>query len=201
MADQIKELIEKINQEGVQAAQEKAGQIEAEAQAKADLILQKANSQARKIVEEAQEKISLMQRSSQASLSQAGRDVILALKRRISQILGKLIAADVSSALNPEELSRIIATLIKEYSGRENKGAVIYLSPEDKNKLEGHFLEKLKSELKKGVELRSQEDIRAGFIISFDSGKSNFDFSDKALSEYIGSSLRSRVAEILKDIK
>ncbi len=201
MADQIKELIEKINQEGVLAAEEKAGQIESQAKARAEMILQKANSQAKKILEEAQEKVSRMQESSEASLKQSGRDVLLALKSQVNQILQNIISAEVSAALNPQELAKIIESLAKEYCARENKGAIIYLSPEDKNKLESLFLNRLKDELKKGIELRSQDDIRAGFIISFDAGKSSFDFSDKALVEYIGLSLKAKVAELFKETK
>jgi V/A-type H+-transporting ATPase subunit E len=201
MADQIKELIEKINQEGVAAAEEKARQIESQAKAQAEMILQKANNQAKKLIEEAQEKVKRMQESSEASLKQAGRDVMLALKSQIDQTLQKLISAEVSASLNPEELGKIIEGLVKEYCARENKGAIVYLSAEDKNKLEGLFLKRLKDELKKGIELRSQDEIQSGFIISFDAGKSSFDFSNKALCDYIGLSLKSKVAELLKDTK
>jgi len=201
MADQIKELIEKINQEGVAAAKEKAGQIESQAKAQAEMILQKANSQARKIVEEAQEKVARMQESSEASLKQAGRDVMLVLKSQINKTLQDLIAAEVSASLNPEELAKIIEGLVKEYCSQGNKGVIVYLSAEDKKRLEGLFLRKLKDELKKGIELRSQEDIQAGFIISFDAGKSSFDFSNKALVDYIGLSLKAKVAEFFKDAK
>jgi V/A-type H+-transporting ATPase subunit E len=201
MADQIKELIEKINQEGVQQAQQRANQIEQEAQAKAEAIIQKANSQAKELIEDAQEKVKRMQESSLSSLKQAGRDLLIVLKKEVVDLLEKIIAGEVSSGLTPDELSKIIAGLIKEYCGQEKQDVVVYLSEADKNKLEGHFLNKLKDELKKGIELRSQADIQAGFIISFDAGKSHFDFTANALAEYIGSSLKPKVAEILKDIK
>jgi V/A-type H+-transporting ATPase subunit E len=199
MADQIKELIEKINQEGVQAAEERGRQIESQAKAQAEMIVHKANSQAKKMIEEAEEKVARMQQSSEASLKQSGRDVLLALKSRISQLLQKIIATEIRASLNADELSRIIESIAKEYCAKENKGAIIYLSAEDKNKLEAHMLNKLKDEIKKGIELRSQDDIQSGFVISFDEGKSSFDFSDKALVEYIGQSLKSNVAELLKD--
>jgi V/A-type H+/Na+-transporting ATPase subunit E len=201
MADQIKELIEKINQEGVAAAEEKARQIESQAKAQAEMAVQKANSQAKKIVEEAQEKVKRMQENSEASLKQAGRDLMLTLKIRINQTLENLISAEISACLNPEEMGKIIEGLIKEYCAKENKGTIVYLSAEDQSKLEGLFLTRLKDELKKGIELRSQEDIRSGFIISFDAGKSSFDFSNKALVDYIGLSLKAKVAELLQDTK
>ena len=107
MADQIKELIEKIQKEGVQAAQEKAQEIEGQARQKAELILKQAHVQAQKIIEEAQGKVERMQESSQASLKQAGRDLLLVLKKEIIEILQKIIVKDISSGLSAEELLMI----------------------------------------------------------------------------------------------
>ena len=201
MAEQIKELIEKINQEGVQAAQEKAREIESLAQQKAEMIVDKANAQARKAMEDAQDKVKRLEESSQATLKQAARDLLLALKIEIVALLERLMVENVSEALIPEELSRIIAEVIKEYCGQENNEVIVYLKDSDKNKLEGHFLNKLKDELKKGIELRQKADIHAGFIISFDAGKSHFDFSDKALAQYLGTYLKPKVAELFLDPK
>lgn len=199
MADQIKELIEKINQEGVQAAREKAGEIEADARQKAEKILEDADIRAKKIIEQAQDKVNQMQASSQASLKHSARDLLLALKIEIIALLERLVKADVSAALTIEELSRIIAGMIKEYHSHENDKVIVYLKDSDKNKLEGHFLNKLKEELKKGIELRQQADIHAGFIISFDAGKSHFDFSDKALAQYLSSYLKPQMLKLFKD--
>lgn len=197
MADQIRALIDKINQEGVQAAEEKARQIETEAQAKAAAIVLRANTEAKKILEEAREKVSRMEASSQASLKQAGRDLLLVLKKEVLELLAKIIAADVGNAISEEELTKILTELIKQYAAQQTSAVTVYLSEQDKKKLEGRFISRLKEETKKGVELKSREDIRSGFVISFDAGRSQFDFSDAALAEYIGSSLKPSVAELL----
>ncbi len=201
MADQIKELIEKINQEGVHSAQEKAREIETVALEKAEMIVAKANTQAKKIMEGAHDEVKRLQESTQAMLKQSARDLLLTLKLEIVALLERLIAAEVSSGLTPEELSRLIEVVIKDYCGQENKEIIIYLKDSDKIKLKGHFLNKLKDTLKKGVELRQKEDIHGGFIISFDGSKSNFDFSNEALAQYLGSCLKPKIAELFKDIK
>ena len=46
--------------------------------------------------------------------------------------------------------------------------------------------------------LKPAEDILGGFTISFDSGKSQFDFTDQALAEYIGQYLKPKLEEILQ---
>jgi V/A-type H+/Na+-transporting ATPase subunit E len=201
MADQIKELIEQIQAEGVQAAQEKANEIENEARSKADWIVQKATAQAKKIVDDAQDTVNRMQASGQAALQQSGRDVLLTLKKEIDATLQRVIASQIAETLTPEALSRIITGLIEGYGGTNDTNVVVYLKEQDRQALEGHFLNKLKEALKKSIELRAQDDINAGLVISFDAGRSQFDFTDRALAEYIGSFLKPAVAQLLNGQK
>ncbi len=198
MADQIKELIEKINQEGVQAAEAKARQIEQEARAKAESILQKAESQAKKMIEEARDRIESLEVSSRTALQQAGRDLLLSLKQDILAMLERLMGAEVSAALTPEALAAIITVLTKEYGRGQDAGVMVYLNERDKRVLEEAFLNKLKDELKNGIELRAQDDVQSGFIISFDSGRSHFDFTGQSLAQYLGAQVKPRLAEIFK---
>jgi V/A-type H+/Na+-transporting ATPase subunit E len=201
MADQIKELIEKIQTEGVQAAQSKAQEIENEAKEKADWILQKANAQAKKIIEDAQDTAKRVQSSGQAALGQTGRDVLLSLKKEIVSMLQRLIQAEVGALLKPEELSKIITSMANTYGSKSGSDIAVFLNDQDKQALEKHFLEKLKMELKKGIELRLQEDIRAGLTISFDNGKSQFDFTDREIANYVGSFLQPAIAKLLNNNK
>lgn len=196
MAEEIKDLIEKIQQEGVKVAQDKAKEIEALARRQAEEIVKKAKAEAEKLVGEAKEQITKTQESTKILLQQAGRDVLLGLRKEINAMLEKLIVSGVRQALTPEELAKILTTLIKNYHGKEN--IAILLKKEDLEKLEKGFLEALKEETKKGIVLGSSEDIQAGFIISYDNGKSYYDFTDEALAEYIGSYLKPRLKEILK---
>ncbi|MDD4940872.1 MAG: V-type ATP synthase subunit E family protein [Candidatus Omnitrophica bacterium] len=201
MADQIKELLDKIQAEGVQAAQDKAREIEKESRAKADWIVQKADAQAKKILEDAKEASDRMQASGQAALQQAARDVILSLKKEIFAMLERLIAAQVSAALTPEALSAIISSLVRAYADKSDSAVIVYLKEQDKKTLEGHFLKELQDQSRKGVELRSQDGISAGFIISFDNGKSQFDFTDREMAVYLASLLKPSIAQLLDEQK
>jgi V/A-type H+-transporting ATPase subunit E len=196
MADQIRDLIEKIQQEGVRAAEDKAKEIENQAECQAEEIIKKAKLEAGKLIREAKEEIAKSQESSKILLKQAGRDLIISLKKEINKILDKLILFNVRQALSPEELAKILSSLIKNYSAKEN--VIISLNKEDLRKLEKGLLDTLKEEVKKGITLRPSDDIQAGFIISYDSGKSYYDFTDTALTEYIGSYLKPKLKEILE---
>jgi len=196
MTQEIKDLIAKINEEGVKAAEVKAKEIEDLARERADEIVKKAKADAEKLIIQAKDEIVRMQDSSLVLLKQAGRDLILSLKTEINAVLERLIVSGVRQALNTEELTGILTALIKNHSGKGN--IVITLSAEDAHTLEKVFLDGLREEVKKGIALRPSEDIQAGFIVSYDNGKSSFDFSDKGLAEYIGSCLKPTLKEILQ---
>lgn len=196
MTQEIKSLIEKIQQEGISVAQQKAKEIEEEARMKAEKIIQEAKSQAEKIVREADSAAKKAQESGKASLKQAGRDLLISLKKEINETLQKIILTQVCESLSPQELTKVISSVIKHYQQQISE-VIVSLKKEDLEALEKHFLKELKEETKKGVILQANDEIRAGFMVSFDSGKSYFDFSDKALAEYIGTHLNPRLKDLL----
>jgi V/A-type H+-transporting ATPase subunit E len=197
MTEDIKNLIEKIQEEGVKVAEDKARGIEEQARRQAQGIIKKANSEAERIIVQAQDRVAKMEESANASLKQVGRDLLLSLKKEINEMLDRIIRLHVHESLNIDELIKIISTLIKENKGRED--IMISLNKDDFQKLEKGIFNELREEIKKGVTLKPSEDILGGFIISYDAGKSHFDFTDKALAEYIGSYLRPKLAELLKE--
>lgn len=199
MAEDLKGLIEKIQQEGFQAAEEQAKRIEEDAKKRAAAILEKAKSEAAKLIQQAEEKASKLEDTTNTALKQAGRDLIIGLKKEIASILDGIIKKSIGEALTPEALSEILTTLIKNYKGNDKKDIVISLNKEDLHKLEKGFLKRLQEEMKKGIVLKPSEEILAGFSISYDNGKSHFDFTDKSLAEYIGLYLKPKLSQILRD--
>ncbi len=201
MQEELKGLIEKIQKEGVQAAQSKARAIEEEAKTKSQNILETAQNTAEKLIREAKEKIENMEAASQANLKQAARDLLISLRKEINAVLKRLILEELHKALGPQELASSILALIKSYKMQESGEVVVSLSERDFAKLEKEFLGKLKAELKGNITLKPREDIQAGFTLSFDAGKSCYDFSDTALADYLSLRLEPKLAEALKSAK
>jgi len=196
MAEQIKTLIEKIQREGIQAGEAKAQSIESEARQRSDEILAKARAEAGRIVKDAAAEAQKNQNSMNAVLKQAGRDVLLNLKSEISAILNKVVLHNVRASLSGEELSKMLLSLVRE--GVHHQDIVINLSKDDLHKLEKHFMGELAEGLKKHVVLKPSDDISAGFVISYDAGRSHYDFTDQALAGYIISQLKPELAKILE---
>ncbi|MBU1726255.1 MAG: hypothetical protein KJ880_01310 [Candidatus Omnitrophica bacterium] len=198
MADDIKGLIEKINREGVLAAESKARTIEEEARLKAEEIITKARAEAQRLVSEAKIEIEKDSQREKDLLVQAGRDMLLVLKGQLNAMLDKVINTEIRQTLNTEELFKILSSLIQNISKQHDAAIIVSLSKEELEKLEGGFLAKLKEQTKREILLHPADDIRAGFTISFDAGKSQFDFSDKAITEYISTYLKPKLREILQ---
>jgi len=80
MSERLNELLQKINQDGVKKAEEKAKAIETEANLKAEKILNEAKSKSEKIIQLANAEAEKVRLSGEATLKQASRDLILRLK-------------------------------------------------------------------------------------------------------------------------
>ncbi|MCX5667919.1 MAG: V-type ATP synthase subunit E family protein [Candidatus Omnitrophica bacterium] len=200
MAEEIKELIEKIRSEGVRAGEDKARAIEFEAQKKARQIINDAEAEAKRILSDARESIRRSEESSRSSLKQAARDVVIGLKKEILAMLNKITLSRMHKALTIEETGKLIAHLLKECKAKDKGDVVVSLKKEDADKLAGVLMSELSGELKKNLVLKPSEDIRGGFTISYDHGKSYYDFTDRALADYIGSYIRPKLIDILKEI-
>lgn len=197
MTEDLKGLIEKINQEGIKAAEEKAREIETEAKRRAEQIIGKAKKEAEKIIAGAKDETARMEKSGEASLEQAGRNLILTLRKEIGSMLDRIITLNLQEELSPGTTTHIISSLIKNYKGTVEGDITVLLNKEDLKKIENDFLDKLKKEVKKGITLKQSDDIKAGFVISYDKLKSHHDFTDKGLAEYISSYLKPKLAELL----
>jgi vacuolar-type H+-ATPase subunit E/Vma4 len=199
MVEDIRDLIEKINRDGIRAAEEKARDIEDAARRRADDIIAAAQHEAEDLISAAKERIRREDEKERTLLVQAGRDMLLSLREEINAMLGRILVTDIRKTLTPEALSMILAEAIRKYGSEESGDIIIFLSPKDRENLEQNFLARLREETGKKVVIRPSGDISHGFSLSFDSGKSCYDFSDKALAEYIGTYLKPRLNGILRE--
>jgi len=198
MAEDLKRLIEKIQKEGIEAAKEKASKIEAEAHAQAQAIISKAKEEANRLLEQAKAEIIRQKEATTNLLRQSARDTVISLRQELLKQLSNVIKKETHAALKAKDLSEILIKLMKECSKETGSNVEITLSKEDADKLTQAFISGFKEELKKGITLKTSDEISGGFLISYDTGKSQFDFTDSALAEYLAQYVQGRLDEILK---
>jgi len=199
MAEDVRDLIEKIREEGIRAADERAREIEAHARKNAEEIVASARLEAERILSEAQERVRREEEREKAFLIQAGRDLLLSLRNEISAMLERIILMDVRDSLTPDTLFRLLSAIVTQCCADENGSIEIEMKREDLEVFEKSYLSRLRDQTKREVALRPSDKISGGFIISFDSGRSCFDFSDKSLAEYIGVYLKPKLHAILQE--
>jgi V/A-type H+-transporting ATPase subunit E len=200
MAQEIKDLIAKIQSEGVTIAQERAREIEDKAKEQAQKIIAAARLEAQRIISDARKEQEEIKLSTESACSQAGRDFLITLRSRINGLLDRLVQENIRQILTAEELSGVILSLVKTAAAKTGQ-IVITLNENDRALLEKAFLHKLIEEVKSGIVLKSSDEISAGFRISFDAGKSHFDFTDVSLAEYISSKIRPELSRIFKNVE
>lgn len=201
MSQQVQELIDKIKAEGLQAADQKAKEIEAEAQKKAREITDNAQRRAQQMIAEAETTIKKREESAKTALQQSGRDMLLSLRKEIEKTLRSIVTAKVGEALTADRLSHMIREVSQKAIEQDlaAQGLEVVLNPQDFKSLGNGFLAELQKQLKKPLQLKSADDIGKGFTISFDQGKSRFDFTDASLADYLSAYLNEQVAALLKE--
>lgn len=200
MPENLKDLLEKINQEGIKSAEEKARIIENKAENDAEKILEDARKLADNIIQEASSNAQRLKATAEASLKQASRDTILSLKEEIRRILNKIVALEISEAMSGDQTGRILADLIEKYVDKNGQpdDVKVLVNKIDLEKIKDSFMSKLKDKVKAGVEFRPSANINVGFSISFDKGKSYFDFSDEGLLDALSVYLNPELAKLIK---
>ncbi len=199
MTQQIQELIDKIKTEGLQEAQSKAQQIENEAHRKAGVIVNEAQAKAEKIISEAKEETKKMKEATTVAIQQAARNSLLSLRKDIEGMLKGVILAQVKDSLTSQQLSSILENIVKNYIAQNSSGNIqVTLSAQDAKVVKESLTARLQKQLKQPVQFKTSGEMTKGFMISFDGGKSSFDFTDVSLAEYMGSYVNEDVARLLK---
>ncbi|MDR2482360.1 MAG: V-type ATP synthase subunit E, partial [Treponema sp.] len=105
---------------------------------------------------------------------------------------------EASSAFSGDVLKEALPGLVKGWaSGAETLDVIL---PEGELRaLDAYFQDKLAAEFKRGLELKPDRNLAAGFRIANKDGSAYYDFSADAVVELLSAYLNPRLAEILKD--
>jgi V/A-type H+-transporting ATPase subunit E len=196
---QLQELIDKIKRDGIESAADEASRFKSQAEAEAKRIVEAANKEAEAIISRGKADAERSEKAGIAALEQASRNLVLAFKAEIQTLLDKIIAQGVSASFGEDTLKSILPDLVKTWAAKGSDDLVLILPEAQMGKLRGYFNEKLAAELKKGVELKSDRNLGAGFRISNKDGSAYYDFSAESVAELLAAYLNPRLAEILKN--
>ncbi len=198
MEVQLKELIEKIKIDGVKDAEVKAAGIVKDAEAKAEEIVAKAKKEASRIIAGAKEEAVKSEQSGREALKQAGRDLVLNLQTKITDLFNIIIKKEVTAAMDEKVLAETIVKLIGSWkNGTDN--LQVLLSEKDYRNVENVLRTKLADQIKKGFEVKASKNLDAGFLVSVKDGSAYHNFSAEGISEVLSEYLNPRISSLLNE--
>ena len=193
---QLSELIEKIKNDGVRSAENKAAQIIAEAEEKAASILQKAGEDAKRIKSIARADADRVQMAGIEAIRQAGRDLTLSVKSEIESLFQKVIEAEVASEMDSNTISKAILTAVENLS---TDAVDIQLPTADFEAMEQRLRSLLKEKFASGIEIVPLKGLRSGFRIGKKDGSAFYDFSGREVAEMLSHFLNPGLARLLTE--
>jgi V/A-type H+-transporting ATPase subunit E len=198
MEIQLQELIDTIKKDGIESASEEASRITAQAEGEARRIVEAAQKEAADIVARGKADAERSEKAGIAALEQASRNLVLAFKGEIEALLARIVAARVEAAYGDDVLKAIIPDLVKNWASTGADFLDLILGEESLNKLRSYFNGELAAELSRGVELKSDRNLGAGFHIANKDGSAYYDFSAESVADLLSAYLNPKLSEILK---
>jgi len=199
MEIQVQELIDKINKDGIKTATDESNRIKTAAEAEARRIVESAKKEAEGIISQSKQEAERAEKAGFAALQQASRNLILSFRDEIQALINKVINDNVAGNYSEDVLKSVLPDILKNWAAKDGNDISLILSEKDLGKLQGFFSDKLKKELGKGVELKSNRKLQYGFQISNKEGSVYYDFSSEAVAGLLSSYLNPKLAELLKE--
>ncbi len=195
---QLQELIDKIKKDGVASAEAEAAKIVQDSEKKAEAIISEAQEKAAEIIKNAKAETARMEKASEEAITQAGRNMLLSFKDALIGELDGLIQAETEKA-ESDVLAKLVPETVKAWAKNSEASELsVLLSEKDLKALEASLTAELKSEIAKGLEIKADKSMSAGFRIGVNNGAAFYDYSAESLAEMFAAYLNPKVAALVK---
>ena len=149
MEIQLQELIEKIKNDGVTAAESEAEAILKSANDEAEKIVADAKKEAEKILWDAKKENDRMVKSSEDAIRQAGRNLLISFRESVAKELNAVTAESVTAAYSTDALTDLIIKVVEKWAENPDYDDIsVILNSDDLKKLEESLLSSLKEKMK-----------------------------------------------------
>ena len=197
---QLQELIDKIRKDVVASATASAQNIIAEAEQKAASIVKEAEEKADAIIKNAKAETARMEKASEEAITQAGRNLIISFRDGINKELAAIIGEKTEEAYDKDLLKKLIPETVKAWAANtEAKDLSVLLPAKDLKALQTTFSTALKSQISKGLEIKSDASLSSGFRIGTKSGNAFYDFSAEEVAGLFSAYLNPRTTALMKN--
>ena len=197
---QLQELIDKIKKDGIANAETEKNRIISDAERKAATIVKEAEAKADAMIKAAKAETERMEKASEDAITQAGRNLIISFRDGINKELQALINAETEKAMDKDLLKKLVPEVVKAWAADpEAEGLSVLLSEDDLKALESGFKTSLKTQLSKGLEIKSDSSLSYGFRIGSKNGEAFYDFSAEEVANLFSAYLNPKTTELMKN--
>ena len=194
MSEELQQLLEKIQHDGVEKANAEAEKMLADAKAKAQAILDQAKSEAGRMKSDAERESASFEHRAEETIRQAARDTILKVEKAVSDLLDSLLLKEVNAAMDdPSLVPQLAAEAVRRYL--DGKGGIEVAAGE---KLVDAIRAKLAASAASGVTVVMDETLGSGFSGRISGGRVEHAFTGAAVADARAKQLRPRLAALLK---
>lgn len=201
MQNKLKELTEKIYQEGVEKASNEAEKILSEAKKEAEDTLAKAKKEAASTVDKAKKDADDLKKNALNELQLAARQAISDVKLQIVNLVqAKTIKPETKAAFKEAEFTKnIIQSIVDKWdpNNGDNVDLNVLLPASMKKEFEAYFENKAKKLLSSGLEIDFSERIKGGFQIGPKDGGYLISFTDEDFDNFFKAYMRPRLISML----
>lgn len=196
MAEELKHLIEQIQKEGVEKANEQAETIISQAKDKAAKIITEAEEKAHSILKKAKEESDAFAERSVKTLEQATRDLLITVGQGCEKVVAATLGREVDASLSADFLQKLILTVIEQ--GKDS-GMRLSVSDSDKTALADFCAEQAKKSGSE-IELVSDAEVLSGFKVEFKNNNAYLDYTGEAIANALGAFVRPELAKTVSSI-
>ena len=196
MAEELKHLIEQIQKEGVEKANEQAETIISQAKDKAAKLVAEAEQKAHNLLKKAETEAEAFAERSVKTLEQAARDLLITVGQGCEKVVSGTLGQAVNTTLSGDFLQQMINGVIEQSKG---SNIVLSVSEADKAALAA-FCADLAKNSGKEIELVSDAEILSGFRVGFKQDNVYLDYTGEAVAEALSAFLRPELAKTVSAI-
>jgi len=196
MAEELKHLIEQIQREGVEKANEQAETIISQAKDKAAKIVSDAEHKARDILKRTKDESEAFAERSIKTLEQAARDLLITVGQGCEKVIAGTLGQAVESTLSGDFLQQMILGVVDQGKG---SGLHLNINENDKAALTAFCAEQARNSGTE-IELVSDAEVLSGFKVAFKDGNVYLDYTGEAIAQALGAFLRPELAKTVSAI-
>ncbi|HSR87919.1 MAG TPA: hypothetical protein VLL07_03110 [Pontiella sp.] len=195
MAEELKHLIEQIQKEGVEKANQQAETIISQAKDKAAKIVAEAEEKSNSLLKKAKTEAEAFAERSVKTLEQAARDMLITVGQGCEKVVTEILGKEVADTLSGDLLQKMITEVVLQGQG----GATVTVSEADKAALADHCAS-IAKQAGKPVELVSDNEVLSGFKVTFEGKNVSLDYTGEAVAEALATFLRPELAKTVSGI-